>query len=119
VKGVAEGKAHCKCDGMIEIGADGTGTDTYLTQDVLMLHPTANVDAVPALNINTNDVKASHSATVSRVSPEDLYYFGARGITKKEAQKMYVLGFLGDMLQRVSLGAMRSELLAALTKKYS
>ena len=65
---------------MIEIGPEGTGTDACLTQEVLMLDPTAKVDAIPALEIRTNDVKASHSASVSRVTEEDLFYFGSRGL---------------------------------------
>ncbi|HLD63506.1 MAG TPA: SufD family Fe-S cluster assembly protein [Candidatus Peribacteraceae bacterium] len=97
MKGVAQDKAHVRCDGMIEIGTKGTGTDAYLTEDVLMLDPTAKIDAIPGLEIKTNDVKASHSATVSRVTPEDLFYFAARGIPRAEARRMYVLGFLASL----------------------
>lgn len=101
MKGVAEEQAHVACDGMIEIGLQGGGTDTFLAQDVLMLDPTARVDAVPGLEIKTNDVKASHSATVSRVSAEDLFYFASRGIDEREARRMYVRGFLGEIAERV------------------
>jgi Fe-S cluster assembly scaffold protein SufB len=95
---VAEGKAYVRCDGLLEIGPGGGGTDAYLTEDVLMLDPTAKIDAVPGLEIKTNDVKASHSATVSRVTPEDLFYFAARGISQAEARRMYVEGFLNSVL---------------------
>jgi len=60
-----------------------------------MLDPTAKVDAVPALEIKANDVKASHSASVRRVTPLDLFSFAARGIEGKMARTMYVEGFLG------------------------
>lgn len=102
MKGVAEGKAHVGASGMIEIGPKGTGTHTYLSQHVLMLDPSAKVDAIPGLEIKTNDVKASHSATVSRVTPEDLFYFGARGIAEEEARRMYIDGFFGDLLLRIA-----------------
>ncbi len=101
IKGVAEGKAYASCDGMIEITEQGTGTDTYLTENVLMLDPTAKIDAIPGLEIRTNDVKASHSATVSRVTPEDLFYFQSRGMGQETARAMYVEGFLGELLERV------------------
>ena len=94
MKGIAEESAHVSCRGMIAIGPHAHGTNTYLTQDVLMLDTTAKIDAVPGLEIKTNDVKASHSATVSRVSPEDLFYFASRGIGKQEARAMYIEGFL-------------------------
>lgn len=116
MRGVAEGKAHAACRGMIDIGAGGNGTDTYLTQDVLMLDPTAKVDAVPGLEIKTNDVKASHSATVARVTPEDLFYFASRGIAQAEARALYVHGFLGDIAARFPAEA-RESVLAAVEGK--
>jgi len=108
MKGVAQDKAHVGCNGLIEIGLAGGGTNTYLTQDVLMLDASAKVDAIPGLEIKTNDVKASHSATVSRVTPEDLFYFGARGIPQDEAKRMYVLGFLGDITGRIPSESLRT-----------
>ena len=99
LKGVAEENAYVSCDGMIDIQAGGRGTDTYLTEDVLMLDSTAKVDAIPGLEIKTNDVKASHSATVSQVTPLDLFYFAARGIDETQARRMYVEGFLEDVVQ--------------------
>jgi len=102
MKGVAEDTAHVFCDGMIEIGLKGGGTDTYLTENVLMLDSSAKVDAIPGLEIKTNDVKASHSATVSKVTPEDLFYFAARGIQEDEARHMYIQGFLSDLTAKIS-----------------
>jgi Fe-S cluster assembly scaffold protein SufB len=118
MKGVAEGKAHVGCNGMILIGPKGGGTDTYLTQDVLMLDTTAKVDAIPGLEIKTNDVKASHSATVSRVTDEDLFYFAARGIGEREAKQMFVMGFIGELAGKMADPDIQKELLNAVEGKY-
>lgn len=118
MKGVAEERGHVRCDGMIDIGRGGNQTDTYLTQDVLMLDKTAKVDAIPRLEIKTNDVRASHSATVSRVTDEDLFYFSARGIIEREARKMFVEGFLGEMVGKIGDGTVREEILASVESKY-
>lgn len=101
LKGVAQQKAYAVCNGMIEITEQGTGTDTYLTEDVLMLDSTAKVDAIPGLEIRTNDVKASHSATVSRVTAEDLFYLQSRGIDELSAREIFVDGFLSDLTERI------------------
>jgi len=119
MKGVAQDKAHTAANGLIEIGLKGGGTNTYLTQDVLMLDSSAKVDAVPGLEIKTNDVKASHSATVSRVTAEDLFYFGARGIPQTEAKRMYVLGFLGQITGRLPQGTWSDRILESIEAKYS
>ncbi len=118
MRGVAEEKGHCVAKGMIEIGLKGGGTNTYLTQEVLMLDPSAKVDAVPGLEIKTNDVKASHSATVTRLTPEDLFYFASRGISKKEARAMYVTGFLGAITERITDEKARGEIARLIERKY-
>lgn len=118
MRGIAEDHAHSTCKGMIEIGLQGGGTNTYLTQEVLMLDSTSKVDAIPALEIKTNDVKASHSATIARVTEEDLFYFGARGIDPREARRMFVLGFLGDITERIPDEKVREEVIAAIEQKY-
>ena len=118
IKGVAEGESHVKCDGMIDISSKGKGTDAYLTEDVLMLDRTAKVDAVPRLEIKTNDVKASHSATVSKVTPEDLFYFASRGIDESTARHMYVRGFLRDITSRIEDPSLAELTQAAIERKY-
>lgn len=114
LKGVAEDRSLAAVNGMIEITEEGRGTDTYLTEDVLMLDPTAKVDAVPGLEIRTNDVKASHSATVSRVTAEDLFYLQSRGIDAVTARDMYTDGFLGDLLARIENDVAREAVRAQL-----
>lgn len=119
MRAVAEQKGTIDLQGMIDIGLHGGGTQTYLTQQVLMLDPTAKVDASPALEIKTNDVKASHSASVSRVTPEDLYYFSARGIDPAEARGLLVRGFLGELVQKLEHQEALQAVTAAIEEKYA
>lgn len=118
MKGVAEQQAHLSQKGTIVIGLTGNGTNTYLTQEVLMLDRTAKVDAVPGLEIKTNDVKASHSATVARVTAEDLFYFASRGIAEHEARRMFVIGFLASLVGRIADDASRERIAAMIEAKY-
>jgi Fe-S cluster assembly scaffold protein SufB len=106
--------AKVASQGMLAIGPKGTHTQTYLTQKVLLLDAKAHADLVPGLDIRTNDVKASHSATVSRVSPEDLFYFGARGIEPGAAKVLAVRGFLEHLLLEFPDDTTRARALAAL-----
>jgi Fe-S cluster assembly protein SufD len=96
----AEAGAVIRADGLIEIGAQGGGTQTFLSQKTLMLDPSAQAEVIPSLEIHTNDVNASHGATVSRLSPEDLFAFAARGIGPDEARAMLTEGFLQELLAR-------------------
>lgn len=111
MRAVALAKGQALLDGRIEIGLGGGGTQTYLTQEALMLDSSAKIDAIPGLEIKTNDVKASHSATVSRVNPDDLFYAGSRGIDPEAARRMLVEGFLGKLLEAVDDASIRDALL--------
>jgi Fe-S cluster assembly protein SufD len=101
MRGIAQDRARIVCRGIIDIRAEGTGTDTFLTQAMLMLDPSAKIDAVPALEIHTDNVRASHSATVTRISPEDLFYLSSRGIPLQEARTLYIEGFIGELADRI------------------
>lgn len=102
LRGIAEHQSTVDCRGMIAIGPKGNATQAYLTEEVLMLDPTAKVDAIPGLEIKTNDVKASHSATVSRLTEADLFYFAARGVEESLARKMYIEGYLSDVTEKMT-----------------
>lgn len=117
VKGVVEDHAHVTAKGMIEIGKEGGGTETYLREAVLMLDATARVDAVPALEIKTNDVRASHSASVTKLNDEDLFYMGSRGISRDEARRMVIEGFLGSLLGKIEDEGIRKKMRKAIEKK--
>jgi Fe-S cluster assembly protein SufD len=85
------------CEGMIKITKNGQFTDSYLKQNTLLLHKNARVDSVPSLEIDANEVKAGHGSAISRVKDSDVFYLQSRGINKKDAQNMYVHGFLQSM----------------------
>ena len=112
MRAVALAKGRALLDGRIEIGLGGGGTQTYLTQEALMLDSSAKIDAIPGLEIKMNDVKASHSATVSRVNPDDLFYAGSRGIAPDAARRLLVEGFLGKLLDGIDDETLRGDLLA-------
>jgi len=101
LKGIAEDRSSVKVRGMIEIGEQGSGAKTHLTEEMLMLDPTAKIDAIPGLEIKTNDVKASHSATVSRVTPEQLFYLQSRGLPESIARRLFIDGFMQEMIHQV------------------
>ena len=48
------------------------------------------------LLIDEDDVMAGHAASVGRVDPIQLYYLMSRGISKKEAERLVIHGFLSS-----------------------
>jgi Fe-S cluster assembly protein SufD len=69
-------------------------TKSFLRENVLLLSPNAKAEAIPNLEIEANDVKCSHAATISNISDEEVFYLMSRGISRKEAEELIVEGFL-------------------------
>jgi Fe-S cluster assembly scaffold protein SufB len=117
INGIAQGHSYVSCNGMIVIGQDGNQTQTHLSANTLMLDDTARIRAIPALEIKTNNVRASHSATISKVSDEDLFYLGSRGIARNDAKRMLVEGFIQNAISRIETVNIRQKVFHELQNK--
>ncbi len=83
--------------GMINIRPDAQKSNAYQTNRNLSLSSNAKVETIPGLEIEANDVKCSHGATVSKIDPYSLFYLAARGIDKKEAAQLLAEGFFYEI----------------------
>lgn len=94
LKGVASDTAYLKFTGRIMIEKDCPDTNSFLTERILLLSDTARAEAIPDLEIQSDDVKCSHAASISRIPEEQLFYLQSRGIGRQTAQQLIVDGFL-------------------------
>lgn len=101
-RGAAKDKSNLGIQGCITITQKGGGTDAYLKQDSLLLDREARVSSKPALEIDTNDVKAAHGASVSNLNEDALFYLMSRGIDEAEARKVMTQGFLKESLNKIA-----------------
>lgn len=91
-------------------------TDTYLSHDTLLLSDFARAHTVPALEIEANDVKAGHAATIGKVDDELMFYLLSRGIEPKEAEQMLITSFFESQLALIPDEEIREGLQRALVK---
>ena len=87
--------------GNIRVEPEAVGTDSFLTENILLLSDTATAEAVPNLDILNNDVHCSHAATIGQIDPEQLFYLQSRGIPEVQAKKMIADGFLQSVIDRI------------------
>lgn len=113
-RGIVTDQAHARFDGLIDIGESAPGANAHLTEHTLLLSTEARMNAIPALKIATNEVTAGHSASVTRVDDEQLFYFLSRGIPGRTAVKLIAEGFLTSVL---SEHPRREELTAIISAK--
>ena len=102
-RGVLKGESQTIFKGMIKIVKAALNSKSYLAHHAMLLERTAKSDAVPSLEIDNNEVRATHSASVAQIDDEQLFYLMARGLSPDEAKKMVVLGFFEPVLSRVPI----------------
>lgn len=94
--------------GKIEHGASKSNAEQE--SRVLMLSENARGDANPILLIDEDDVMAGHAASVGRVDPIQLYYLMSRGISKSEAERLVIHGFLAPVVNQLPIESVKKQL---------
>ena len=104
IKGACKDMSKNKTYGMIRVDKDTENANTFLSAHMLLLGKDAEALAIPALEIESAEVQAGHSASVSTVDEDQVFYLTTRGLSEEEAKKEIVKGFLVDLVceQRIA-----------------
>ncbi len=93
--------------GMIRIEKAAQKTNSYMANHNLLLSDHCHADTIPRLEIEADDVKASHGATISHVDAEQMFYLKSRGLEDADACQMLVDGFYEDIFGRIPIAEVR------------
>jgi len=88
--------------GMIRINEQAAHSTSFLSGRSILLSKGAKSDSIPGLEILTNDVKATHSASVAQMDDEQIFYLGTRCLSYSEAERIIVEGFLEPLSRTMS-----------------
>ncbi|XEC96423.1 Fe-S cluster assembly protein SufD [Paenibacillus tarimensis] len=116
-RAVMKEQATAIVNGITKIEKGATKANGEQTEKVLMLSPKARGDANPILLIDEDDVKAGHAASVGQVNPEQIYYLMSRGISKADAERLIIYGFLAPVVAEIPIEAVREQLQKLLERK--
>ncbi|MEK6941337.1 MAG: SufD family Fe-S cluster assembly protein, partial [archaeon] len=101
IKSVLAGCAKNIFDGMIKILPSGQRANALLQAHSILLSDGASSNNIPGLEIEADDVKATHSASVVQILDEQVFYLESRGIKKDIAKQLIVTSFLGSVILRL------------------
>ncbi len=116
-KGALDDRAQSAFRGIIRVHPDAQRTDAYQTTRNLLLSDESRANSLPNLEIEADDVRCSHGATVGQLDSEALFYLLSRGLSQEQAQRLIVLGFLGDVMARLPLGGVVEKVTRAIERK--
>ncbi|UJL45204.1 Fe-S cluster assembly protein SufD [Virgibacillus sp. NKC19-16] len=115
--GVMKDKASSIFNGIGKIEHGASRSNAEQESRVLMLSEKARGDANPILLIDEDDVEAGHAASVGRVDPVQLYYLMSRGITRTEAERLVIFGFLAPVVNQLPIESVREQLTQLIERK--
>jgi len=101
-KSILRNKSKSLFKGMIRIEKNASKSNSFLSSRSILLDKDAKSDAIPGLEILTNDVKATHSASVAQIDEEQLFYLNTRCLSYAEAERTIIEGFLEPLSRKMS-----------------
>jgi Fe-S cluster assembly protein SufD len=116
-KGALDGDSRAVFRGIIRVHPGAQRTDAYQTNRNLLLSEGARADSLPNLEIQADDVKCSHGATVGQLDEDARFYLMSRGLDRITAERLVVLGFLGEVLTRLPLGGVAQKVTRGIEEK--
>jgi Fe-S cluster assembly protein SufD len=120
-KGAVEDHARSVYTGLIRVRKEAPGTNAFQTNRNLKLSEGAWADSVPNLEIENNDVRCSHASAVGPIDADQRFYLESRGVPPETADRLIVLGFFDEVLERLPaphlLPELRREIAAKLDRK--
>lgn len=108
--GILDGKSSGVFNGKIFVRPEAQKTDAKQTNRNLLLSDDATINTKPQLEIFADDVKCTHGATVGQLDQESIFYLRARGIGHENARKMLLHAFASEIVNRISMEAIREKL---------
>jgi Fe-S cluster assembly protein SufB/Fe-S cluster assembly protein SufD len=101
-KSILRNKSKSLFKGMIRIKENAAKSNSFLSGRSILLDKDAKSDAIAGLEIFTNDVKATHSASVAQIDEEQIFYLKTRCLSHEEAERTIVEGFLEPLSRKMS-----------------
>lgn len=118
-KGAFRDESKSIAKGMIKIKEHAKNASSYLACHGVLLSKKAKANAIPGLEIETNEVKATHSASVSPIDEEKIFYLKTRGISEEDSRKIITLGFFDPLIRSVESEEIRAKMRWLIEKKWS
>jgi len=104
-KGAVADESRSAYSGLIRVRRGAAGTHAFQTNRNLVLSETGLATySVPNLDIEENDVSCSHASATGPIDADQRFYLESRGVPTDVADRLIVLGFFGEVIERLPEG---------------
>ncbi|MCK9235863.1 MAG: SufD family Fe-S cluster assembly protein [Acholeplasmataceae bacterium] len=99
--GIANKKGKIILNGIEKIEKGMKNANAFQTLKGIITSDQASIDVNPILLIDEYDIKAGHGATIGKIEEEQMYYLQSRGLTKEDAERLIINGFLQPVVDEI------------------
>lgn len=92
--GICRDESRLTFTGTSEIKRGSKGSSTRQSAKIIVFDPLSDGKCSPILNIDENDVTASHAAIVGKLNEGHLFYIMSRGLSMDDAKRLITLGYM-------------------------
>jgi Fe-S cluster assembly protein SufB len=93
-KSISKDGGRTSYRGLVKVEEGAHGVKSHVRCDALILDEDSRSDTYPYMEINEQDARIGHEATVSKVGEDQLFYLMSRGLSEQQAMGMIVNGFI-------------------------
>lgn len=116
-RGILDANGEAVWDGMTVVHRGAQHTVAHQQNRNLLLSDDASVNTKPHLEIDTDDLVASHGATVGSLDDQQLFYLRSRGLEHDQARAALTYAFVQELLDGVGPQVLRGRLGALLRER--
>ena len=118
-KGVLDDRAKGVFNGKIFVRTDAQKTDAVQSNKNLLLSDQSEVNTKPQLEIDANDVRCTHGATIGQLDSEAAFYLQSRGIGADRARNLLTYAFAADALERIRVAWLKEHFESLLLDRFA
>jgi Fe-S cluster assembly scaffold protein SufB len=106
---VAHDQSRSSFDGLVYVAPGCEGAHAEQRSGNLQLSPRARIFVRPQLDIQCDDVVASHGAAIGQPDAGEQFYLRSRGIDQATATQLVIRGFTDDIVNRFHSQAIKGQ----------
>ncbi|EQD52240.1 FeS assembly protein SufB, partial [mine drainage metagenome] len=114
-RAAAMGNSVCYLKGFSKIISGSKDSRSFVEEAGMLMDKSARIDSIPAMSIDENRVKATHSSAIGPIDEESIFYLNTNGIDSTKSRELFVNGFFASQLGNVS-NTQAKEAFAAIIK---
>ncbi len=101
VRSLLTGSSSIDMNGRCTLAPGSEKSELFFTSHSLLLSNSAQARIIPSLEVEVDDVKAAHAATLGKFDEEKMFFLQSRGFTQKQATQLIAQNFFASHIPKI------------------